>query len=49
MDNFSYPKSILVETLQTYWSYLLVVLIVFSLYFYSPKKGIKNLFKGGGG
>lgn len=49
MDNFSYPKSILVETLQTYWSYLLAILIVFIVYLYSPKKSIKNIFKGGGG
>lgn len=49
MDNFSYQKSILVETLQTYWFYLLAIFIAFSIYLYSPKKGIKTLLKGGSG
>lgn len=49
MDNFSYQKSLMTQTLETYWFYLLAIFVAFSIYLYSPKKGIKNLFKGGSG
>jgi len=48
MDNFSYHTTLLNDIFQRYGLYFIAILVALFVYIYSPKKGIKNLVKGGG-
>ena len=47
MDNLNYQQTSLIETVQSYWIFILAILVTCYLYFSTSKKSIKSIFKGG--